>query len=124
MPFIHTYNAAVRQLQSINNKNCTGRCRQIWLKNIKYALKSKKNPLHLNKSQKKSLRKHIGGLTKKSRKTQKKYKDRKSPPYSANDYCGKSKTGNDGRLYKSTKNKNNVCTWKIKKPNTKFFRPV
>ena len=45
-------------------------------------------------------------------KTLKKYKDRKSPSVSANKNCGKIMKGNDGNMYESTSNKNNICTWK------------
>jgi hypothetical protein len=44
----------------------------------------------------------------------KKYKTRKSPPFSANKNCGKSMEGNDGNIYVSKPNKNGVCKW-IKK---------
>jgi len=40
-----------------------------------------------------------------------KYKNRPSPPYPANDWCGKNKKGNDGNMYTSKKNKNGVCRW-------------
>jgi hypothetical protein len=44
-----------------------------------------------------------------------KYLNRPSPPYPANDYCGKNKRGNDKNMYTSKKNKNGVCRWvKIK----------
>ena len=46
----------MRQIGSMRNGNCTARCRQVWMKNIKNALKSKKNPLQLNKTQRKSLK--------------------------------------------------------------------
>lgn len=42
-----------------------------------------------------------------------KYKNRPSPPYKANDYCGKKKTGNDGYMYESVPDKNGVCRWKL-----------
>ena len=45
-------------------------------------------------------------------KTLKKYKNRKSPPYPANNNCGKKMKGNDGNMYESKPNKNNVCSWK------------
>jgi len=41
-----------------------------------------------------------------------KYLDRPSPPHPANENCGKTKKGNDGKMYKSVPNKNGVCTWK------------
>lgn len=59
MPFIHSYVSAMRQIGSMRNGNCTARCRQIWMKNIKNALKSKKNPLQLNKTQRVSLKNAI-----------------------------------------------------------------
>ena len=40
------------------------------------------------------------------------YKDRKSPPYPANENCNKKKKGNDSLMYISTPNKNDVCSWK------------
>ena len=41
-----------------------------------------------------------------------KYTNRKSPPYPANEYCNKKRKGNDGLMYISRPNKNNVCSWK------------
>jgi len=43
--------------------------------------------------------------------TKKKYLTRDSPPYPANDYCGKKKKGNDGNMYLSTPDKNGICKW-------------
>jgi len=34
-----------------------------------------------------------------------------SPPYPAKDYSGKTKKGNDGKMYKSVPNKHGVCKW-------------
>ena len=45
-------------------------------------------------------------------KTLKKYKTRKSPPYPAGINCNKKMLGNDGNMYMSTANKNDICTWK------------
>jgi hypothetical protein len=47
-------------------------------------------------------------------KTRKKYLTRKSPPYPANEYCGKTKKGNDGQFYISVPDKNKICKWKLK----------
>ena len=44
-------------------------------------------------------------------KTLKKYLTRDSPPYPANDYCGKKMKGNDKLMYVSTPDKNGVCKW-------------
>ena len=41
----------------------------------------------------------------------KKYRERPSPPFPANDFCGKRKKGNDGTFYVSKPNKNGVCRW-------------
>ena len=45
-------------------------------------------------------------------KTKRKYNERKSPPYPANKNCGKQMKGNDGNMYESKPNKNNICSWK------------
>jgi hypothetical protein len=42
---------------------------------------------------------------------QKKYRDRDSPPFSANQLCNAILKGNDGKVYKSTKNTKGICTW-------------
>jgi len=42
---------------------------------------------------------------------QKKYRDRDSPPFSANQLCNATLKGKDGNRYKSTKNSKEVCTW-------------
>ena len=42
----------------------------------------------------------------------KKYQNRKSPPYPANENCNKTMVGNDGNNYISKPNKNNICSWK------------
>ena len=42
---------------------------------------------------------------------QKKYRERASPPFSANDLCGSRLRGNDGVMYESVRNKGGVCKW-------------
>jgi len=42
-----------------------------------------------------------------------KYTNRPSPPYPANECCGRLMEGNDGRVYRSNPNRNGVCAWKI-----------
>ncbi len=42
----------------------------------------------------------------------KKYMDRPSPPYPANECCGIIMRGNDRRLYVSKPNVNGVCSWR------------
>lgn len=41
----------------------------------------------------------------------KRYADRPSPPLPANEHCGLVRTGNDGRRYRSTPDKNGRCRW-------------
>lgn len=117
MPFIHNYNAAMQILGSIGKGTCKGKCKSIWIRNLKYALKTKSNPLSLNKQERKNLTKKIKEVSVRNAinnhsKTLKKYTNRKSPPYPANANCNKKMKGNDGNIYISKTNKNNVCTWK------------
>jgi hypothetical protein len=54
--------------------------------------------------------------------TAKKYTDRPSPPYKANDYKNEIKKGNDDNKYKSVKDSNGVYKWKlIDKPKYKKY---
>jgi len=72
-------------------------------------------PLYLDKSKNKwtTQKKRVTHNIKLKNKTKK--LNRPSPPYPANDYCGKNKKGNDGNMYTSTKNKLGICRWvKIK----------
>jgi hypothetical protein len=70
--------------------------------------------LYLDKSKGKngkwSRNKSVSTNTKKKGKTEK-YKNRPSPSYPANEWCGKNKKGNDGNMYVSKLNKNDVCRW-------------
>jgi hypothetical protein len=117
MPFIKSYNGAMKILSQIGTGTCEGKCKSIWIRNLKYALKTKSNPLGLNKQQRKSMTKKFKSVSKKNAinqhsKTLKKYKNRKSPPYPANENCNKLMKGNDGNMYLSEPNKNNICSWK------------
>lgn len=63
----------------------------------------------------KTKKKHNNTSKNNSKNSATKYANRPSPPYPANDYCGKNKRGNDKNMYTSKKNKNGVCRWlKIK----------
>jgi hypothetical protein len=117
MPFIYSYNGAMKRLSEIGNGTCKEGCKTSWIRNLKYALKTKTNPLGLNKTQRKTLTEKIKSVSGKNainnhKKTLKKYKNRKSPPYPANENCNKKMVGNDGNNYISKANKNNVCSWK------------
>lgn len=60
-----------------------------------------------------SARVHFGGAPPRFRK---KYRERPSPPYPANDHCGMKKLGNDGHYWYSVPNKNGVCSWRPRRP--------
>ena len=119
MPIVNKI-GAFKLLREIENGKCSGDCRSSWLRNLKYALKTKTNLLNLTTIERQLMKKQIKNIsgtrikpkTTNHKKTQKKYTDRKSPPYSANDYCNKKKKGNDGLMYISKPNKNKVCSWK------------
>jgi len=64
-----------------------------------------------SKKTKKYKLKSIKGYGSCIRKTSNKYISRNSPPYSANKCCNETKKGNDGNLYISKPNKNNICKW-------------
>jgi len=64
------------------------------------------------KHRKKTKQISIMEIRNKHSKTLKKYKTRKSPPYPAGLNCNKKMIGNDGNMYISTSNKNDICTWK------------
>lgn len=112
MPFINK-KEAFKLLEDMIKKKCIGECRTIWLRNIGYALKTTTNPLKLTATEHKKMTSRLKDV--KNNKTQKmdKYLTRNSPPFPANEYCGKSKKGNDGKMYKSVPDKNNICRWKI-----------
>ena len=117
MPFIGTYNGAMKVLSGIGNGTCNGSCKSTWIRNFKYALKTKTNPLGLTTQQRKTMTEKIKSVSGRNAmnqhsKTLKKYKNRKSPPYPANENCNKKMKGNDGNMYISTPNKNNICSWK------------
>ena len=119
MPFISNYNGAMKILSEMGTGTCKGSCKSSWTRNIRYALKTKTNPLKLTKKERKNLTEKLKMVSKKNAinqhsKTLKKYKNksRKSPPYPANKNCGKKMKGNDGNTYESKPNKNNVCSWK------------
>lgn len=117
MVFLHSYNGAMMVLSSIGTGKCKDRCKTNWIRNLKYAVKTKTNPLKLTKTERKNLTAKIKSLSGKNAlnahsKTLKKYKGRKSPPYPANKNCGKKMKGNDGNMYESRSNKNGVCSWK------------
>ena len=119
MPFISTYNGAMKILTDIGNGTCKRTCKTTWIRNLKYALKTKTNPLALNKTQRKNITEKLKSVAGKNTitlhiKTLKKYKNRKSPSYPANENCNKTMVGNDGNKYISKPNKNNICSWKKK----------
>lgn len=101
---------AKRILKSITTGTCAGKCRTVWINVIKRALKSKTNPLNLTDKERKDFEKKLEQV-KGGKLATKKYSKRPSPPFPANDFCGKKKKGNDGKMYISKPNKNGVCRW-------------
>ena len=119
MPFISTYNGAMKLLSEIGTGKCKNACKSSWIRNFKYALNTKTNPLKLTSQERKNMTKKIKEMSGKNAinqhtKTLKKYKTRQSPPYSANQNCGKTMKGNDGNMYISKPNKNGICIWQKK----------
>ena len=114
MTFIGTYGEAMRLLRLIGKGQLTSGGKNSWIANLRYALKTKTNPLSLNKTERKIMSNKLKSFSiKKNKKTLKKYKSRKSPPYPANENCNKKMKGNDGKMYISKANKNNVCSWRM-----------
>lgn len=106
-------------LDEIKKGTCEGACRKTWLHNIRYALKAGSNPLHLTVTERKKMISKLKtinthGNARKNQSLTDKYLLRKSPPFPANQYCGKTKKGNDGKMYISVPDKNNICRWKLK----------
>ena len=100
MPFIRNYNGAMQILSEIGSGTCKETCKAVWIRNLKYALKTKTNPLGLNEKQRKNMSEKIKSVSRKNAvnehsKTLKKYKNRNSPPYPANENCNKKMKGND-----------------------------
>lgn len=119
MPFIKK-GMAFQLLRSMQKGTCTGSCRQVWLRNIQYALKTPTNPLHLTASERKQMEAEVaavkGGRAKRAtQKVAKKYTSRPSPPLPANEHCGETQKGNDGQMYVSVPNKKAVCRWTLKR---------
>jgi len=81
------------------------------------------------KTSKKDSKKTSKKISKKTSKKDSKYENRKSPPVSAQDYPDKIKKGNDGKEYRSEKDKNGIYRWKlystldkyINDPNIRLF---
>jgi len=117
MPFIRSYNGAMKQLASIGKGTCSGACKSSWIRIFRYSVSSKTNPLGLNKTQRKAMKEKIQEVAGRQGKAQhaktlKRYAGRPSPSLPANDYCGKKKQGNDGNMYESRPNVAGVCSWK------------
>jgi hypothetical protein len=59
MAFIRSYRGAMKLLSEIKNGTCNDHCKKIWIRNLKYALKTRTNPLALTKTQRKHLTEKI-----------------------------------------------------------------
>jgi hypothetical protein len=119
MPFINKKQAFKLLEDMLKGKQtCIKECRQIWLRNIGYALKTDTNPLKLTPVEHKKMEMLLKDVKSKKKSTQtkkldKKYLTRDSPPYPANKHCGETMKGNNGKVYISMANKNNICRWKL-----------
>jgi len=67
---------AFKILRDIKNSACKDSCRRVWLRNIKYALKTSTNPLKLTKEEHAKMDIKIRGINE----IPKKYTLRNSPP--------------------------------------------
>jgi hypothetical protein len=117
MPFINKKQAfKLLDDMEAGKQNCVGECRQVWLRNIGRALKTDTNPLKLTTAEHKKMTRKLAQVKdrKRTRKIDKKYLLRPSPPYPANEHCGETKKGNDGNMYISVADKNKICRWKLK----------
>jgi hypothetical protein len=117
MPFINK-KQAFELLEDMMTGKCVKGCRRVWLRNIGYALQTETNPLKLTKAEHKKMTAKVTEVKSKkkrtvTRKIDKKYLTRDSPPYPANEHCGERKKGNDGKMYESVADKNKVCRWKL-----------
>lgn len=72
------------------------------------AKKTIKKPVAKKSMKKKSSDKSRGC----TRQSTKKYEDRPSPPFPANECCNQEMMGNDGNMYVSRADKNGRCAWK------------
>ena len=81
-------------------------------------MKTKTNPLHLTKAEHKRMTMKVKSVKQRkkgdTKKVDKKYATRDSPPYPANECCGMTKIGNDGRKYVSKPKVNGICAWSKK----------
>jgi hypothetical protein len=71
MPFIEKKEAFVI-LDEMKDGKCKGSCRQVWLRNIGYALKTKSNPLNLTSIEHKRMTKKMREIKNKKTTTSKK----------------------------------------------------
>jgi len=79
-------------------------------KSRKSRRKSRKSRRKSRKSRKSRRKKTKAQLQ--SKRSTKKYATRDSPPYGANQHCGKKMRGNDGNWWRSVANKSGICTWR------------
>lgn len=62
MPFIKNYKEAMNVSKSIETRKCSGRCRRIWIINLKNSFKTKTNPLNLTTCERKNMAKKMNNL--------------------------------------------------------------
>jgi len=112
---MNKYTKALHKLSLVKNGKCRNQCKSNAMKLMKRML-HESNSFRLTIKQRQKLNNKLSLVTRKNdvrnRKTNKKYTNRNSPPYPANENCHKRMIGNDRTYYISTPNKNNICTWK------------
>jgi len=103
---------SVNQVEVMDDSDMEGRKKRSTKKGKKSPKKVKKSPKKGKKRA--SVRKFVHAQSPRGcvRQSQKKYRERPSPAFPANECCGRVMTGNDGNRYVSRADKNGVCTWK------------
>ena len=91
------------------SKSYGTQCR--WVKTVRTSHNTKKS----KKSPKKTSTKKSPKKVSAAKQSSTKYVTRKSPPYKASAFCGKTKRGNDGKYYVSN-SYGNQCRWIKKSP--------
>ena len=81
MPVVGSYSKAMSILSEIGRGKCVDKCKSVWIRNFKYALKTKSNPLKLTRYTRRKLTQKIALVSKKNAvnaysKTKKKYNER------------------------------------------------
>jgi hypothetical protein len=69
MPFLRNYKEAMKLLSDIEKGKCSGTCKSSWIRNLKYALKTKTNPLKLTTEERKTMTSTIKNVSSRRKKS-------------------------------------------------------